>query len=159
MLTRTPRGISRRCRIKRARGAELSVHWIAKSEEVVPAIDAAKASDAWALNVLSSPLLVANRQAIIERTAQLRLPAMYQWPEMAEEGGLMAYGPRLIQIFRELGRRQLIKLFRGVRPEDLPVEQPTQFDLVINLKTAKALGLTKIGRASCREGGEMTKGN
>ena len=108
----------------------------------MPAIDAAKASDAWALNVLSSPLLVANRQAIIERTAQLRLPAMYQWPEMAEEGGLMAYGPRLIQIFRELGRRQLIKLFRGVRPADLPVEQPTQFDLVINLKTAKALGLT-----------------
>src|SRR5262245_51540984 len=142
MLTRTPRGISRRCRIQRARGAELSVHWIAKSEEVVPAIDAAKASDAWALNVVSSPLLVANRQAIIERTAQLRLPAMYQWPEMAEEGGLMAYGPRLIQIFRELGRRQLIKLFRGVRPADLPVEQPTQFDLVINLKTAKALGLT-----------------
>jgi putative tryptophan/tyrosine transport system substrate-binding protein len=65
---------------------------------------------------------------------------MYQWPEMAEEGGLMAYGPRLIQIFRELGRRQLIKLFRGVKPADLPVEQPTQFDLFINLRTAKAIG-------------------
>ena len=90
--------------------------------------------------MLSSPLLVANRQAIIERTAQLRLPAMYQWPEIAEEGGLMAYGPRLIKMFRELGRRQLIKLFRGVKPADLPVEQPTQFDLVINLRTAKAIG-------------------
>src|SRR5262249_58445338 len=104
----TPRGISRRCRIKRARGAELSVHWIAKSEEVVPAIDAAKASEAWALNVLSSPLLVANRQAIIERTAQLRLPAMYQWPEFAEEGGLMACGPRLSPLLRELGPSPLI---------------------------------------------------
>ena len=136
----TPRHLQVLQDAARARGAELSVHWIAKAEEVVPAIDAAKASDAWALNVLSSPLLVANRQAIIERTAQLRLPAMYQWPEIAEEGGLIAYGPRLIQMFRQLGRRQLVKLFRGVKPADLPVEQPTQFDLVINLRTAKAIG-------------------
>jgi putative ABC transport system substrate-binding protein len=136
----TPRHLQALQDAAHARGAELSVHWIAKSEEVVPAIDAAKASDAGALNVLSSPLLVANRLAIIERTARLRLPAMYQWPEMAEEGGFMAYGPRLIQIFRELGSRQLIKLFRGEKPSDLPVEQPTQFELVINLQTAKTIG-------------------
>ena len=67
-------------------------------------------------------------------------PPMYQWPEMAEEGGLIAYGPRVIQIFRELGSRQLVKLFRGAKPADLPVEQPTHFELVINLKTAKAIG-------------------
>jgi putative ABC transport system substrate-binding protein len=124
----------------RARGAELSIHRIAKSEEIVPAIDAAKTSGALALNVLSSPLLFANRRVIIERTAALHLPAIYQWPGMANEGGLIAYGPRLIQMFRELGRRQIIKLFRGVKPADLPVEQPTQFDLLINLRTAKAIG-------------------
>ena len=116
------------------------IHWVAKSEEVVPAINAAKTSDAAALNVLSSPLLVANRRVIIEHAAALRLPAMYQWAEMAEEGGLIAYGPRLLQMFRELGRQQLIKLFRGARPIDLPVEQPTRFELAINLQTAKAIG-------------------
>ena len=124
----------------RARGVELLIHRVAKSEEVMPAIDAAKSSEAAALNVLSSPLLFANRRVIIERTAALRLPAVYQWAEMAEEGGLIAYGPRIIQMFRELGSRQLIKLFRGVRPFDLPVEQPTRFELAINLQTAKAIG-------------------
>jgi putative ABC transport system substrate-binding protein len=66
---------------------------------------------------------------------------MYQWPEMAEEGGLVAYGPRITDIFRELMTRQVVKVLRGARPADLPIEQPTKFDLVINVKTAKALGL------------------
>jgi putative tryptophan/tyrosine transport system substrate-binding protein len=65
---------------------------------------------------------------------------VYQWVEIAEEGGLIAYGPRIKQMFRDVARRQLIKLFRGVKPTDLPVELPTQFDLVINLQTAKAMG-------------------
>ncbi len=59
---------------------------------------------------------------------------------MAEEGGLIAYGPPITQMFRELVARQLIKLFRGVKPADLPVEQPTRFELVINLQAAKAIG-------------------
>ena len=75
------------------------------------------------------------------RVAALRLPTMYQWPENAEEGGFLAYGPRLLQIFRELLAQQLVKLLRGVKPADIPIEQPTKFELVINLKTAKALGL------------------
>ena len=124
----------------RARGVELLIHWVAKSEEVVPAIDAARTSGAAALNVLSSPLLVANRRGIIEQAAALRLPAVYQWVEMAEEGGLVAYGPRLFQMFREVGSRHLIKLFRGATPFDLPIAQPTRFELAINLRTAKAIG-------------------
>jgi putative tryptophan/tyrosine transport system substrate-binding protein len=60
---------------------------------------------------------------------------------MAEEGGMIGYGPRLTLIYRQLAR-QIVKVLRGVKPEDLPVEQPTNFDLVVNLKTAKALGLT-----------------
>jgi putative ABC transport system substrate-binding protein len=109
----------------------VSIHRIARGEEIAAAIDMAQASGATALNVLASPLLYANRRLIIDRTAALRLPAIYQWPKMAEEGGFAAYGPR-----------QLVQLFRGTNVADIPIEQPTKFELVINLKTAKALGLT-----------------
>ena len=126
----------------RARGVELLIHQIASAEEITAAIDAAKASGAAALNVLSSPFLYGNRQIIMQRVAALRLPAIYQFPEEAEEGGFVAYGPRLIQIFRELVAEQLVKLLRGVKPADIPIEQPTKFELAFNLKTAKALGLT-----------------
>ena len=126
----------------RAHGVELSIQQIAKREEISGAIDAAKAAGASGLNVLASPLLFAQRQLIIERTATLRLPAMYQWPETAEEGGLVGYGPRIVQLFRDVLSRQLIKLLQGAKPADIPVEQPTKFELVINLNTAKALGLT-----------------
>jgi len=64
---------------------------------------------------------------------------MYQWPETAEEGGLLGYGPRLVQIYREIVARQLVELLRGAKPADLPIEQPTRFELVINLRTAKAI--------------------
>ena len=64
---------------------------------------------------------------------------MYQWPETAEEGGLIGYGPRLVQIYREIMARQVAELLRGAKPADLPIEQPTRFVLVINLRTAKAL--------------------
>jgi putative tryptophan/tyrosine transport system substrate-binding protein len=77
----------------------------------------------------------------MERVAALGLPAIYQFPEEAEEGGFVAYGPRLVQIFRELIARQIVKVLRGVKPADLPIEQPIKFELVINLKSAKALGL------------------
>jgi putative tryptophan/tyrosine transport system substrate-binding protein len=126
----------------RARGLELSLHRVVKPNEIVPAIDAAKNARAGALNVLASPLLFSNRRIIFERAAALRLPGMYQWPEVAEEGGLVAYGPRITQIFRELMARQVVKVLRGARPVDLPVEQPTTFELVVNIKTAKALGLS-----------------
>jgi putative tryptophan/tyrosine transport system substrate-binding protein len=125
----------------RARGVELSIHLIASAQEVTEGITAAKASGAEALNVLSSPFLYANRQIVMQRVAALRMPAIYQFPEEAEEGGLVAYGPRLVQIFRELMARQSVKLLRGAKPADLPIEQPSKFELAINLKTAKALGL------------------
>jgi putative ABC transport system substrate-binding protein len=126
----------------RAHGIEVSIHRVTRAEEITAAIDAAKAAGASALNVLSSPFLNGNRQLILDRVAALRLPAIYQWPEAAEDGGFLAYGPRLLQIFRELVAQQLVKLLRGVKPADIPVEQPTKFELVINLKTAKAMGVT-----------------
>ena len=99
------------------------------------------ASGSTALNVLTSALFSFNRRIVIERAAALGLPAIYEWPEMAEEGGLIGYGPRLTPIYRQLARL-LVKVLRGAKPEDLPVVQPTNFELVINLTTAKALGLT-----------------
>ena len=126
----------------RARNVELSIRRIAKPEEIAAAIDTAKAWGAAALNVLASPVLFGNRQIIIQRVSALRLPAIYQFPEVAQDGGFVAYGPRLIQIFGELVTRQLAKILSGTKVADVPVEQPTKFDLAINLKTAKALGLT-----------------
>jgi putative ABC transport system substrate-binding protein len=125
----------------RARNVELSIHRITSAEEITPAIDAAKASGAEALNVLSAPILFSSRQIIMQRVAALHLPAIYQFPEEADEGGFVAYGPRVVQMFRELMARQLVQLLRGVKPADIPIEQPTKFELVINLKTANALNL------------------
>jgi putative tryptophan/tyrosine transport system substrate-binding protein len=124
-----------------AHSIELSVHQITRPEDIPAAIDAAKASGAAALNVLSSPVLYTSRQIIMQRVAMLRLPAIYPFVEEAE-GGFLAYGPRLLQIFRELFAQQLVKLLRGIKPADIPIEQPTKFELVINLKTASAMGIT-----------------
>ncbi len=126
----------------KTRGIELVIQRVDKPAEIPGAIEAAKASGAGALNVLASPMLHSNHQLIVERVAALRLPAMFQWPELAEEGGLVAYGPRFTQIIRDLYARQLVNLFRGVKVADIPVEQPSKFELAINLKTAAALGVT-----------------
>ena len=121
----------------RKHGIELSVHLASKPEEIVPAIEEARGSGAQALNVLAATLLNANRRLIIERAAAFKLPAIYQWPDMAEAGGLAAY-------FNKLGgqrARQLVKLLQETKPADLPVEQPDKFELAINLRTARAIGL------------------
>jgi putative ABC transport system substrate-binding protein len=126
----------------RARNVELSIHQIGRGEEIAAAIGAAKASGATALNVLSSPILYSNRRLIMDRVAAIRMPAIYQFPEQADEGGFIGYGPNIIQISREITSRLLAKVLRGTKIADIPVEQPTKFELVINLKTAKAMGVT-----------------
>jgi putative ABC transport system substrate-binding protein len=124
----------------RARNIELSIQRIARGEEIAAAIDMARASGAAALNVLASSMLFANCQLIMDRVSMLRLPAIYQWAETAEAGGFTAYGPRITQI-PEITIRQAAMLFRGAKVADIPVEQPTKFELVINLNTAKTLGV------------------
>jgi putative ABC transport system substrate-binding protein len=79
---------------------------------------------------------------ILPRVAALGLPTIYQWRAMVEEGGLISYGPSLERIWGGIFARQLVKLLRGAKPADMPVEQPTTFELAVNLKTAKVLGLT-----------------
>ena len=126
----------------RARGIEYSIHRVARGEEIAAAIDSAQASGAKALNILTSPLFYAYRHLIMDRTVVTRLPTIYEWPETAEEGGFAAYGPRLSQLFLELMPRQVIQVLRGNKIADIPVEQATKFELVVNLKTAKAMGVT-----------------
>src|SRR5436309_8452251 len=111
-----------------------------KGEDLVPALNEASAQGVRALNVLSSPMLFRYRHVIIERAAELRLPAIYQWPETAEEGGLLGYGPRWSEFMR-LWARLAAKVLRGAKPADVPIEQPTRFELVINLQTANATGI------------------
>jgi putative tryptophan/tyrosine transport system substrate-binding protein len=126
----------------RAQNVELSIYRIARGEEIAAAIDRAQASGATALNIFASPLLWINRQLIVDRATALHLPTMHQFPEEAEEGAFAAYGPRLGRLFVEVMPQQIIKLFQGAKVANVPVEQPTKFELVINLKTAKAIGVT-----------------
>jgi putative tryptophan/tyrosine transport system substrate-binding protein len=118
------------------------VPFAARSEdEVVRAIDAMKASPAEAVNVSASPILGGELRSLIRDRLDLRrLPAMSQWPEEAEAGGLIAYGPSLSGVFRQCAR-QVTRLLRGAKVVDVPVEQPTEFELIINLRTAKRLGV------------------
>jgi len=133
----------------RQSGVELSIFGVASSEEVVPAIVVAKAAGAQALNLLATPLFTVNARSVIECIAALRLPAMHPLPEVAEDGGLLGYGPRFAQTFRQRARL-VARILGGAKPADLPVEQPTKFDLIINLTTAKALGLEIPARVLAR---------
>ena len=127
----------------RSRGVELSVFGVNGPEEIASAIDAAKASGAEALNFLATPLFslpgTRNNQIVMERIATLRLPAIFQWPETAEAGALAGYGPRFPEMYRQRAR-MVARILRGAKPPDMPVEQPDRFQLVVNLKAAKALG-------------------
>ena len=94
-----------------------------------------------ALAVMGSSILNADRRRIIGLVARHRLPAIYEWREHAEEGGLMAYGVSNRDLYRRVATF-VDRIFKGANPATLPIEQPTVFELVINLRTAKALGLT-----------------
>ncbi len=100
-----------------------------------------KAAHPDGLIVLPDRVLLASRRSIVQFAVKNRLPSMFPFREFAEEGGLMAYVPDLPGIYRRAGS-YVDKILKGAKPADLPVEQPTTFELVINLKTAKALGLT-----------------
>ena len=94
-----------------------------------------------ALTVLTSTMLFGERRRLVDLAAKNRLPTVYPWREGVDAGGLMAYGPDLADLLRRVAT-YVDKILKGAKPGDLPVEQPTKFELVINLKTAKALGLT-----------------
>ena len=121
-------------------GIEALVRGVAKRDDVISVIKDVKASGAQAINFLASPIFSVNAAEFIAQLANLRLGSIYQWPEDAEGGGLIAYGPRFTEMYRQRARINA-KVLRGEKPADIPVEQPTKFELVINLKTANAIGV------------------
>jgi putative ABC transport system substrate-binding protein len=124
----------------RTLGLEATTLEIRRREDIVPAIEALKGR-ADALYVAGDPLINANRVRINILAVGARLPTIYIQRENVEAGGLMSYGPNFPDLFRRAAE-YVDKILGGANPGDLPVEQPTKFDLVINLVTAKALGLT-----------------
>jgi putative ABC transport system substrate-binding protein len=111
------------------------------SDEIDDAFATMAREHAQALIVTGDPVFFLERPRIVGYTASHKLPAIFQWREFAAIGGLMSYGPDQIDLFRRAAT-YVDKILKGAKPADLPVEQPTKFQLVVNLKTAQALGLT-----------------
>jgi putative tryptophan/tyrosine transport system substrate-binding protein len=133
----------------RSRGVELSIFRVSGPEEIITSIDAVEA-----LNFLATPLFAVpgsqNNRIVLDRVAAVRLPAILQFPEDAEAGALAGYGPRITDLDRQRARIT-VQVLRGAKPADIPVQQPDRFELVINLKAAKAIGVevpaTLVARA------------
>jgi ABC-type uncharacterized transport system substrate-binding protein len=125
--------------VARTVGLDVAPHKIWLSEDIPPAFEALKA-EADALYVVDNALVTANRTRIVALALSARLPTIFAGREFVQAGGLMSYGPDYQTLFLRAAD-YVDKILRGAKPGDIPVEQPTRFELVINLKTAKALGL------------------
>ena len=124
----------------RALGLEVATQELRRAEDIAPALQALKGR-ADAIYVFPEPLVSSNRIRINTLALAARLPTMHASREYVEAGGLMSYGPNAPDLFRRAADF-VDKILRGTKPGDIPIEQPTKFDLVLNLNTAKALGLT-----------------
>jgi putative tryptophan/tyrosine transport system substrate-binding protein len=122
-------------------GVELVILSGANPDEAGRAADQLTTVGVKAVNVLASPVLATAHKTIVDRLNRAALPAIYQWPEYAREGGLFGYGPSFPECYHQVAVLA-DKILKGAKPADLPIEQPTKFELVVNLKTAKAIGLT-----------------
>jgi putative ABC transport system substrate-binding protein len=121
-------------------GLEVAPLVIQRAEDIVPAFQALK-TRATALYVAVDQLIVANRTSILTSALDARLPTIFSTREFVKAGALMSYGPSYTERFGHAAD-YVNKILRGAKPGDLPVDQPTKFELVINLATAKTLGLT-----------------
>ena len=124
----------------RAKNIQLHVLKVQHRDDLAEAFEAARKAGAQALNIFASPFLSSLSGEIIGVAAAHRLPAIYQWKEHVESGGLVSYGPSLVQLWRQAGIIAA-KLSKGAKPADMPVEQPTKFELIVNTRTAKAIGI------------------
>jgi ABC-type uncharacterized transport system substrate-binding protein len=122
-------------------GIEVQLLGVRTGEDFPAAFAAILKEPPSALLVLADRIFLHNRARIVDFEAKHRLPGMYPYRELVEAGGLMSFGPSYAGMHRRAAT-YVDKILKGAKPADLPVEQPTEFDLVINLKTAKALGLT-----------------
>lgn len=139
----------------RTLGLEVQPFGVGTPADLESAFDSAAAAGASALIVILSPFMMANRFQIVDIANRRRLPVMYGAREFVEAGGLMAYAPNLLDVHRRAAA-YVDKILKGAKPADLPVEQPTTFDFVINLKTAQALGLT-IPQAVVQQATELVQ--
>jgi len=121
-------------------GITLQMLEVRSKDDIEKAITAASSEHAGALNVLASPMLFAQSKLIVELTAKYKLPAIHQWREAVEAGGLISYGPVLAEMWRQTALL-VGRVLKGQKPAQLPVEEPSRYELVINLKAAQALEL------------------
>ena len=129
---------------ERAAGAlkvQLQYIDVLDSRDIETAFEAANKGHAEAILVVAGPVLTSQRRQLAQLAVKSRLPAIYYAPEFVEDGGLMTYGPNRADLYRRAAT-YVDKILKGAKPADLPVEQPTKFELIINLKTAKQIGLT-----------------
>jgi putative tryptophan/tyrosine transport system substrate-binding protein len=123
----------------------LGLRWqgvaVRRPDELAGAFEEIVGAKSNGILAIEDSMLVSHRSRIVESVARTRLPAMYAFRQFVDAGGLMSYGPNVPESFRRAAV-YVDKILKGAKPADLPVEQPTKFELVINLKTAKALGLT-----------------
>jgi putative ABC transport system substrate-binding protein len=124
----------------RAIGVKLVIVKARSEDEFNSAFETAKQERAEALLVISHGLFINSRKKLIDLTKQFGLPSIFEWREVSQEGGLISYGTNINDMFRIMGT-YAGRILKGAKPSDLPVVRPTKFELVINLKTAKALGL------------------
>ena len=126
-----------------ARSLGLTAHTLRVAEvaEFENAFKVARSERAGAIHVLPSPYFAAQRARLIELAAQYRLPACYEFRNYVQDGGLMSYGPSINEMYGRAAS-YVDRILKGANPGDLAIERPTKFELVINMKTAKALGLT-----------------
>ena len=124
----------------RALGLDLQVLEVRSYGDLVDALQKARTNRADGLNVFASPSLSSLFREIIDLAMQHRLPAIYQWREHVDAGGLLSYGPNLTAMWRQAGTI-VVKILKGAKPIELPIEQPTKFELAVNARTAKALDI------------------
>jgi putative tryptophan/tyrosine transport system substrate-binding protein len=125
----------------RTLGVQLHLVEVRGSDEFERVFSTMTSARAEALIVFPSAMLFNERRRLVDLAARHRLPAMYQAREIVELGGLIAYGASIPDLIRR-SATHVDKILKGAKPADLPMEQPTKFELIINLKTAEALGLT-----------------
>jgi putative ABC transport system substrate-binding protein len=123
-----------------ALGINIESFGINRSDDLAGAFEAIRAGQFDALDVLASPILTGNRARVVAFCGEARMPCLHQERPFVEAGGLVSYGPNFKYLFHRMAY-YVDRILKGTKPADLPVEQPTKFELVINLKTAKALGL------------------